>query len=166
MALTHVSPHGWSMLDRVGPALRPERSAGPIRGKMVNAEYAVAIFCSGAGIPLDMAPDASRLAACGFPGDGTPVITRNAAISRAAGSPDAAHLFLDLLPSRDGRIAFARTGRIPYRANVAKPDMAYETFGSLTEVIGERNVTLVGRRTVPASGEDAFLSRWRQPLRR
>jgi iron(III) transport system substrate-binding protein len=166
MAWTQMRPDGWSMLDAMGPALRPERSAGPMREKVVSGEYAVAIFSSGAGIPMYMASAASRLAAWGFPTDGTPVVARNVAITRSAGSPNAARLFLDLLLSRDGQIAFARTGQTPYRSDIAKSDVPYETFGTLIEAIGERNVILIAPGTVPASGEEAFLARWRQALRR
>lgn len=113
-----------------------------------------------------MAPAASRLAGWGFPTDGTPVIARNFAITRAASSPNAARLFADLLLSRDGQIAFARTGQMPYRSDIRKSDLPYETFGSLTEAVGDANVILIAPGTVPAMSEDAFAARWRQALRR
>ncbi len=143
MGWMRTHPAGWGMLDEMGPALRPERSAGPMREKVVSGEYAIALFSSGAGIPMYMTPANSRLAAWGFPTDGTPVIARNVGITRAASSPNAARLFVDLLLSREGQIAFARTGQTPYRADVQKSDVPYETFGSLVASIGERNVILI-----------------------
>lgn len=166
MAWTDRRADAWQLLDALGPALRPERSAGPMREKVISGEYAIAIFSSGAGIPQYMTTTASRLAGWGFPSDGTPVVARNFAITRAAQSPSAARVFLDLLLSREGQIAFAKTGQTPYRSDIAKADVPYETLSSLTQEIGENRVIFIAPGTAPAIGEEAFVARWRQALRR
>src|SRR5258708_11056247 len=123
-----ANPEAWALLDQLGPALRPERSAGPMREKVGSGEYAIALMTSGAGIPQYMTPVAAKLTGWDFPRDGTPIVTRNVAITKVTASPNAARIFLDLLLSRDGQIAFGKTGQMPYRADVKKSETPDSTL--------------------------------------
>jgi len=161
-----ANPESWSLIDQLGPSLRPERSAGPMREKVISGEYAIALMTSGAGIPQYMMPAAAKLAGWDFPNDGTPIVTRNVAITKAAPNPNAAKVFLDLLLSREGQTAFGKTGQMPYRADIPKTDTPYGTFGSLTEAIGEKNVVFIAPDKTMLANGDAFLARWKKALGR
>jgi iron(III) transport system substrate-binding protein len=165
-AWAQAYPASWPLVEQLGPSLRPERSAGPMREKVISGEYAIALMTSGAGIPQYMAPAASKLAGWDFPSDGTPIVTRNVAITKAASSPNAARVFLDLLLSRDGQIAFGKTGQMPYRADIKKEETPYGTFGSLTEKIGEKNVVFIAPDKELIANGDAFIQRWKKALGR
>jgi iron(III) transport system substrate-binding protein len=41
----------WSLIEKIGPSARPERSAGTIRDKVLSGEYGVGLFLSGVNIP-------------------------------------------------------------------------------------------------------------------
>ena len=165
-AWAKAKPASWALIEELGPSLRPERSAGPMREKVISGEYAVALMTSGASIPQYMAPAAVRLAGWDFPNDGTPIVTRNVAITKAASNPNAAKLFLDLLLSREGQIAFGKTGQMPYRADIKPEETPYGTFGSLIEKIGEKNVVFIAPDKELIASGDAFIARWKTALGR
>ncbi len=164
--LTKAKPESWALLEELGPSLRPERSAGPMREKVIAGEYAVALMTSGAGIPQYQAPAAAKLAGWDFPSDGTPVVTRNVAITKAASNPNAARIFLDLLLSREGQTAFGKTGQMPYRADIKPEDTPYGTFASLTQKVGEKNIIFIAPDKELIAGGDAFIARWKKALGR
>jgi iron(III) transport system substrate-binding protein len=154
------NPDGWKLIEQIGSSLRPERSAGTVREKLLTGEYAVAVFTSGGGIPRYEEPVNRELTAWGFSKDGTPVVTRNVAITNAADSPNSAKLVLDLLLSREGQIAFASGGLTPYREDVALSDVPFITLGSVRDEVGEENILLITPVSELLAGVDDFEKRW------
>ncbi len=162
-----AKPESWGFIEQLGPSLRPERSAGPMREKVIAGEYAVALMTSGAGIPQYMAPAAVKLAGWDFPSDGTPIVTRNVAITKAASNPNAAKVFLDLLLSREGQIAFGKTGQMPYRSDIKAEETPYGTFGTVVEKVGgEKNIVFIAPDKQLVASGDAFIARWKKALGR
>ena len=156
------NPEGWELVEEIGPSLRPERSAGTVREKLLTGEYAVAVFTSGGGIPRYEEPVNKDLTDWGFAKDGTPVVTRNVAITKAADSPNSAKLVLDLLLSREGQIAFADGGLTPYREDVALSDVPYVTLSSIREEVGEDNILFITPVSELLAGVEAFEERWNE----
>jgi iron(III) transport system substrate-binding protein len=159
-------PDGWSLIDQLGSNIRPERSAGTVREKVLSGEYAVAIFTSGGGIPRWEEPANKALSGWGFPKDGTPIIARNVAITKAAKSPNSARLFLDLMLTREGQIALSQGGLMPYRDDVAASDVKYGTLKSVTDKIGADKVIFISPDKEALVGVDKTLARWNKALGR
>ncbi|SMF56356.1 iron(III) transport system substrate-binding protein [Xaviernesmea oryzae] len=158
--------NGWSLIEALGPAMRPERSAATQREKIATGEQALAIFTSGAGIKVFESPAVKPLVGWGYPKDGTPVLFRSVAITKAAASPNSAKLFLDLLLSRDGQMAFAVGGQTPYRADIKPGEAPYTSYSAIVKAIGEENVIFVKPDASLLSGSDEFMARWNKALGR
>jgi iron(III) transport system substrate-binding protein len=159
-------PGGWSLIEQLGANIRPERSAGTVREKILSGEYAVAIFTSGGGIPRWEEPANKALSGWGFPKDGTPIVTRNVAITKAAKSPNSAKLFLDLMLTREGQIALSQGGLMPYRDDIAASDVKYGTYKSVTEAVGADKVIFISPIKEELVGMDESLERWNKALGR
>jgi iron(III) transport system substrate-binding protein len=159
-------PDGWSLLDQLGTNIRPERSAGTVREKILTGEYAVAIFTSGGGIPRWEEPANKALSGWGYPKDGTPIIARNVGITKAAKSPNSARLFLDLMLTREGQIALSQGGLMPYRDDVAPGDVKYGTLKSVTDAVGADKVIFISPNKESLVGLDETLARWNKALGR
>jgi iron(III) transport system substrate-binding protein len=163
-ALTKQRPEAWSLIEEIGPHLRPERGAGTIRDKLTSGEYMYALMSSGAGIPQYERPEVKAIVGWRFPTDGVPISLRNVAITKAAKHPNAARAFLDLLLSKPGQIAMAQGGQTPYREDVTKADVPFETYASIRAAVGEENVIVVRPDASLAGERDAFLARWQKAI--
>ena len=151
----------WSLMEKIGPSARPERSAGTIRDKVLSGEYGVGLFLSGVNIPRLSRPDVEKLVGWTFPADGTPIVLRGLALTKAASSPNSAKLLLDTLLSRDGQIALAQNGVTPYRPDIKKGDVPFFSYGSIVEQVGEKNILIVGYDRDLVTNRDAFTARWK-----
>jgi len=158
--------NGWDLIEALGTNIRPERSAGTVREKILTGEYAVAIFTSGGGIPRWEEPANKALSGWGYATDGTPIVTRNIAITKAAKSPNSAKLFLDLMLTREGQIALSQGGLMPYRDDVAASDVKYGTFKSVTDAVGADNVLFISPNKDALVGIDESLAHWKKALGR
>jgi iron(III) transport system substrate-binding protein len=155
----------WAPLDKIGTFTRPERSAGTMQEKLQTGEYNVGVFFSGASIPRLKRPGTVELLDYTFAKDGTPMMMRGVAITKGAGSPNAAKLFLDYMLSREGQIAFAKGGLTPYRDDIARSDVPFQTLGSIGAEIGKENVLIINYDKNLVSQRDAFIARWKQAFR-
>lgn len=156
----------WPLLEEIGPYMRPERSAGAVREKVTSGEYAIALVTSGAGIPQYERPEIKAIVGWLAPSDGVPTSMRNIAVTKAAKHPNAARLVLDLILSREGQIAFAEGGQTPYRDDLKKGDVPYETYGSLSDAVGKENIILIKPDATLANEREAFIARWTKALGR
>lgn len=163
-AWLEVTPDGWELLEAIGPDIRPERSAGTVREKLYTGEYAIAVYSSGGGIPRYEEPEGRLLTEWGFATDGTPVLTRNVAITQAASSPNSARLLLDLILSKEGQIAFAAGGLTPYRDDISPDEVPYTTFSEIVERVGEDNVLFISPDPSILEGMEDFQARWNAAL--
>lgn len=159
-----ANPDGWELIEALGPDMRPERSAGTVREKLYTGEYAVAVYTSGGGIPRYEEPEGKMLAEWGFATDGTPVLTRNVGITKAAASPNSARLILDLILSRDGQIAFAAGGLTPYRDDITPADVPYTTYSAIVDEIGADKILFISPEPSVLEGMDEFQQRWNAAL--
>lgn len=160
------NPDGWSLIEAIGPAMRPERSAATQREKIATGEQSLAIFTSGAGIKVFESATVKPLVGWGYPKDGTPVLLRSMAITKAGSSPNSAKLVLDLLLSRDGQLAFAVGGQTPYRADIKPGEAPYTSYSAIVDKIGEKNIILVKPDALLMSGQEEFMAKWNKALGR
>lgn len=157
----------WSLLDQIGPLLRPERTAGTMFEKLTTGEYSVGLFLSGALVPQLMDKRVQDLVGWGYHEDGTVIVLRGLAVTRAAPSPNAARLFLDFLLSRPGQLASAKGGLTPYRSDIAKKDVTYDTLQSISAAIGgEKNLIRTEYDRDFLTQRDQFIKRWLSILSR
>ena len=155
-------PDEWSVVEAIGAASRPERSAGTIRDKVLSGEYAAGVFLSGVNIPRLSKPEAQKVAGWAFPADGTPLVLRGLALTKAASSPNSAKLLLDTLVSRDGQIALAKSGVTPYRSDINKEDVPFFSYNSIVEQIGEENIIVVGYDRDLIAKREEFTAKWKE----
>jgi iron(III) transport system substrate-binding protein len=165
-AWTKATPDGWSLIEEMGPSVRPERSAGTVREKVLSGEYAIAVFTSGGGIPAWEEPANKALTGWGFPKDGTPMVTRNVGITKGAKNPNSARIFLDLMLTRDGQIALSNGGMMPYREDVAKGDVKYGTLSAVVDEIGADKLLFISPGKDLMAGSDEVIERWKKALGR
>jgi iron(III) transport system substrate-binding protein len=155
----------WSLFDVIGPNTRPERSAGTMLEKLTTGEYTAALFFSGGLVPQISGSKYKSILGWSFPKDGTPVQMRGMAVTKAATSPNAGRLFNDFMLSREGQIALSKGGLTPYRDDVKKEDVPFQTLGSLRSEVGPENVFLVTYDTELLKNRTAFIDRWKQAFR-
>lgn len=153
-------PEGWSQMEAIGAASRPERSAGTIRDKVISGEYALGMFLSGVNIPRLSAPEMSSIVGWAFPEDGTMLSMRGLALTKAASSPASAKLMMNLLLSRDGQIALAENGLTPYRDDISNDDVPYYSLTAIREQVGEENVFIVEYDPELMTNREAFSQKW------
>ncbi|QRM32659.1 ABC transporter substrate-binding protein [Microvirga sp. VF16] len=157
-----ANPGKWDeVIKPIGVSSRPERSAGTIRDKVLTGEYATGIFLSGVNIPRLSRPDAQKVVDWAFPADGTPLVLRGLALTKAASSPNSAKLLLDTLLSRAGQIALAKGGVTPYRADVKKEDVPFFSYSAIVDQIGAKNVIVVGYDRDLMANREAFTAKWK-----
>ncbi|SMF56695.1 iron(III) transport system substrate-binding protein [Xaviernesmea oryzae] len=157
---------GWKLIEAIGSSMRPEQSAGTLREKVSTGEYAVAMFTSGAGIRQYETPAIKALAGWGYPSDGTPLMQRSVAITKAAASPTSAKLILDLLLSRDGQIAFAKGGQSPYRLDIKPADVPFPSYNAIAAAVGEENIILITPKKFLIDEQKEFMKRWNSAIGR
>lgn len=159
------SAQKWEPLDKIGPFTRPERSAGTMREKIFTGEYAVSLFFSGASIPQLNAPGAKEVASYSLIKDGTPVMMRGVGLTKGAGSPNSAKLLLDFILSKDGQIALSAGGPTPYREDISKDEVPYNTLQSIRDEIGAENVFMITYDRDIIGQREEFVKRWTQAFR-
>jgi len=162
--VTQARPEEWALLEGMGSAIRPERSAGTVREKLVSGEYSIALLTSGGGIPQFERPEIKAIVTWLYPSDGVPLSMRNIAITKAAPHPNAARVFLDLLLSREGSIAMGKGGQTPYRSDIKAADVPYDTYTTLKDKLGEQNLILIRPDAGFAKEREPFLARWKKAL--
>ncbi|WGF88057.1 ABC transporter substrate-binding protein [Marinivivus vitaminiproducens] len=164
--LVYLREHGdaaWDQLDTLGPLSRTEVSSGPMLAKIASGEYSVGYFISGiVFFPKLNDPTNAQIMGWNFIDDGTPLFMREMAIPKEAGSPNAAKLMLDYILSHAGQTAFGVGGLTPYREGVKKEDVAFYTYDSIKEEIGEDNILLIDYDPALVADLDSFVERWRE----
>jgi iron(III) transport system substrate-binding protein len=157
---------GWAWFDVLGQQTRPEQSSGPMLAKLASGEYKVGYFISGiVFFPKLKDPANAKIMGWNFIEDGTVLFMRMMAIPKGAASINSAKLMLDYILSHDGQAAFGRGGLTPYREDVKKDDVAYYTYGSIKEEVGEENILLIDYNPDLIKNLDKFIERWKQAYR-
>lgn len=161
---TKHNPNAWQVLDSIGPLVRPERSSGPMLEKITTGEYTIGFFMSGIVLfPKMNDPARKALIGWSFIEDGTPVFMRGMALTKASPSPNGGKLLLDFILSHAGQVAFGKGGLTPYRPDVKKEEVPYQTYGSIAEAVGgEKNMVLISYDPEMLEKRDAFLAKWRK----
>lgn len=155
-------PKAWETLRTLGPQTRPEGGGATMIEKITAGEYVGAYFASSVTFLRRMKEESrERVLDWSLLRDGTPVMVRNIAITKASSHKSSAQLFLDFVLSRAGQIAVAKGGLTPYRSDVSKSEVPFLTFDSIRESIGESNMIVVGCDRAMLTQQDQFLKQWR-----
>lgn len=158
----HGKPAGWTLMEQLGPLTRPESGGSTMLDKVMGGEYLAAFYTSGITVFPRM-KDAGREKIMGWalPKDGTPIMLRGMAVTKAAKSPASARLMLDYMLSHDGQIAAGRGGMTPYRPDVKPGDVPYLTYGAIAEKLGgEQNMIIIGYDPDMVTEYKPFIARW------
>jgi iron(III) transport system substrate-binding protein len=151
----------WQWLSVLGPNSRPENSSGPMLAKLQSGEYNVGYFISGiVFFPKLADPASAEIMGWNFIEDGTPLFQRLMAVPKGSGSPNSAKLMLDFILSHDGQAAFGQGGLTPYREGVSQDEVAYYTYESIREEVGDDNILLIDLDPALVEDLDAFRQKW------
>lgn len=152
----------WDVFARLGPATRPERAVGGILEKISTGEYVVGWCVNASALFAKLRePAYSSVVGWSFIEDGTPIVPRRIAIPKNSARQATAKLLLDFVLSRNGQIAFGKTGVTPYRPDVKKEDVMDYTYGAIVAAVGAANVAFDRDDAAYIHGRDAFMERWR-----
>lgn len=159
---------GWSLLDKVGPASKPERSGGTMLSKVVTGEYALAYLTSAITVlPKLNDPGVKGVVEWSFITDGQPVYSRAMSISKAAKSPNSAKLLLDHTISHEGQVGWGKGGLTPLRDDVRDDEVPFYTYKRLEREVGGPSKIQVLEYDPKAGAEsDAYVKRWKAAYKR
>ncbi|MHB8813088.1 MAG: ABC transporter substrate-binding protein [Steroidobacteraceae bacterium] len=163
---TYTHSRGWSLLDVLGPATRPEDASGDMIEKITTGEYSAGYFVSGVSTfvrALQSARD--KLIGWSLMSDGTLVFTRGIGIPKRAVSTASARLFLEFALSHEGQVTIGQAGLTPYRPDVKTGEVPYLTYASIAAQIGEKNVMPILYDRAMVTDQNAFLARWKKVYR-
>lgn len=154
----------WALLESLGKVARPERSAGPMIEKITAGEYVAGYFISGIVLfPKLDDPARAKLLGWAYPKDGTPVVLRGMAISKAATNVNAAKLMLDYILSHDGQVGFGKGGLTPYRSDVQASEVPRATYDAIVKQLGgEDKAVLVEYDQDMLTNGPAMQARWKK----
>lgn len=153
---------GWEVLKALGPQTRPEGGGATMIEKITAGEYVGSYFASGVTFFRQMKEQKrERVLDWSLLADGTPIMVRGIAMTRAASSKASAQLFLDFVLSHEGQVAVGRGGLTPYRPDVQQAEVPFLTYQSIAAEIGEDNVILVGYDRRLLSEQQQFIARWK-----
>lgn len=111
----HGGDEFWSQLGEIGPAVRPEGSAGTMGEKLVSGEYAIALYAPVSTVPAG----AEELLDFAATDDGLPISARMMGLTADADAPRSAELLIDFVLSEEGQQIVPEIQRVPYRDDVA-----------------------------------------------
>ena len=152
----------WKTLGVLGPQTLPEGGGATMVEKITAGEYVGAYFASSVTFLRRMKEEGrERVLDWSLIEDGTPLMVRGVAITKAATSEGSARLFLDFVLSREGQIAVGRGGLTPYRPDVTPKDVPFLTYEGIRQKIGEKNVIIVGYDRKMVDDQQRFLARWK-----
>jgi iron(III) transport system substrate-binding protein len=160
---TYAHVRGWSLLDVLGPATRPESASGSMVEKITTGEYSAGYFVSGTSTfvrTLQTARD--KLIGWSLMKDGTLVFARGIGIPKRAVSTASARVFIEYALSHDGQVTIGQAGLTPYRPDVKTSEVPYLTYGSIAAEIGDNNVMPILYDRAMVTEQNAFLARWKK----
>ena len=151
----------WQLMEQIAPQVRPEVSSGPMLAKLQSGEYKTGFFISGIVLfPKLDDPASQQIMGWTFIEDGTPLFQRLMAVPEESGSPNSAKLMLDFILSHAGQAAFGMGGLTPYREGVTEDEVAFFTYDTVKEEVGEENILLIGLDEQLVENADEFRDRW------
>jgi len=155
---------GWKILTSIGkthPTL--QSSAGNMVNATLSGEASMGFFVSAISV-FPKYPAAEPVMGNGMIADGTPILVRGMAITKAAAHPNSAKLMVDFILSQEGQIKFAEGGLTAYRPDVA--DKAKIHLSKLAAAVGEQNLIpfYFDKDLMDKAKKDAFIARWKKAI--
>jgi iron(III) transport system substrate-binding protein len=147
---------GWQIIEKLGPNSGVESGTGNLMQKLAQGQYQASYFVSGAVRGL-ITGDAAKVLNYAHLQDGTPLIPRAVAVTKKAGSPNAAKVFMNFLLSVEGQEAACKGGFTPYRTGVKC------AFGvpAIEKAVGAGNMILGAYPTDLDKQQPAIVSHWK-----
>jgi iron(III) transport system substrate-binding protein len=158
---------GWKTLETLG-STKPKilTSGGKMIDSVLSGESILGFFVSNITVQPRLAA-AKQLLDYSFVPDAQIVAVRGMAVTKAAASPNSAHLLLDYILSAEGQIAFAKGGLTAYRPDVA--DQAPLHLAAVSKAVGGDANLIFARPEADLADKtkhDDFLARWQKALQR
>lgn len=163
-AIDHGKMGGWETYEKLGPLTRPESGGSTMLEKVMSGEYLAAFYTSGITVfPKMRDSGRDRILGWALPKDGVPMMMRGMAVTSGATNKNAAKLLLDYLLSHEGQVRAAQGGMTPYREDVRKEEVPFDTYKSIAETVGgEANLVRIGYDPRLLTDYEAFNARWNQ----
>ncbi len=154
-------PGGWDFMQKLSPYVRTEEAGASMLDKVTSGEYFAAYYTSSITVWPNLTPTGrGRIVGWAYPKDGTPVIMRGMAITRATQSPNSAKLLLDYLLSHEGAVAEGKGGLTPYRHDVRRSEVPNDTLDAVVSKVGAKNIVPIGYDKAMIDEYKPFIARW------
>ena len=147
--------HGWSWLDALGPASKPQSDGTAIAEQLASGASNYGFFESGL-IRGALTGTVGQIAGWTYMHDFTPLIPRGIAITKGAANPAAAKVFVNWMFSTAGQQAMCAAGFTAYKSGVSCPT----SLASIQQAVGASNVFLVPFHSSIATDQPGFVQRW------
>jgi iron(III) transport system substrate-binding protein len=148
---------GWKNIEELGANSGVESGTGNLMQKLAQGQYQASYFVAGTVRAL-ITGDTAKVLGYTYLTDGTPLLPRGLAITRKAGSPDAAKVFVNFLLSVQGQEAACKGGFTPYRDGVA---CAYGV-PAIKKAVGAKNLILGGYPDGIVKDKPVIETRWKK----
>uniref|UniRef100_A0A9E8CP73 Extracellular solute-binding protein n=1 Tax=Bosea sp. NBC_00436 TaxID=2969620 RepID=A0A9E8CP73_9HYPH len=152
---------GWAELAKFGPLTVMESSGGNMLAKLTSGEVKIGYAVSAITFFPRMGGAQDKLLGWTFPADGTPLVVRGIGIPEKARNVNSAKLFENFVLSEEGQKALGRGGLAPYRPGIGKSDVKFESYDSIVERVGEKNIVLVNYTKEFLGEIPAYQKRWK-----
>jgi iron(III) transport system substrate-binding protein len=152
---------GWKVLEQLGQNTKVEASAGPMYNKLLQGEYTMSYFQSGATRPL-ITGAAAKVLNYKFFADGSPFMPRGAGATTGGKSPNAAKVFVNFLIDKAGQTAGCAGGFAPYLDGVDCP----VNLAKVTAQLGAENINIAKWDQALVTDAPAFKNRWKEAFGR
>jgi iron(III) transport system substrate-binding protein len=150
-----VNQHGWSWLNALGPASKPQADGTAMAEQLTSGAANYGFFESGL-VRAAISGTVAQLAGWTYMHDFTPLIPRGIAITKGASNPAAAKVFLNWMFGTAGQQAMCAAGFTAYKSGVSCPD----SLASIQQAVGASHVFLVPFHSSIAADHAAFVQRW------
>jgi iron(III) transport system substrate-binding protein len=150
-----VNQHGWSWLDALGPASKPQSDGTAIAEQLASGASNYGFLESGL-IRAAITGTVAQISGWTYMHDFTPLIPRGIAITKGAANPGAAKVFVNWMFSTAGQEAMCAAGFTAYKSGVS----CANSLASIQQAVGGSNVFLVPFHSSIAADHSAFVQRW------
>jgi iron(III) transport system substrate-binding protein len=151
-----VHQHGWSWLDALGHGTKPQADGTAMAEQLASGASNYGFLESGLIRGAITGGTVAQIAGWTFMHDFTPLIPRGIAITKGAGNPGAAKVFVNWMFSTAGQQAMCAAGFTAYKSGVSCPN----SLSSIEQAVGTSNVFLVPFHSSIASDHAAFVQHW------
>jgi iron(III) transport system substrate-binding protein len=156
-----VQLNGWSTLQKVGKRLKPQTGVGAQLQLLAQGGASVAYLTSPtARFTIKNNAQYSQLLDWTYAKDGTGLVPRGIAVTKAAASPNSAKLFANWIYSNAGQQAMCESGFTSYKPKFTPANGCTNTLADVYAKVGAKKVFMPGFTQKFVNARPKFTATW------